>query len=74
MLTGVLLVLSVASPSLTTRLAPPAARISVDGGYRDVLVNLQPDVCRHQPSQRTCARLAVSKLKVIKAHCEFVTL
>ena len=66
MLAGVLLAVTLASQTvLTTRLAPPPARISLDGGYRDILLSLQPDLCRGQPSERRCAQQAVRKIKVL---------
>ena len=50
----------------TTRLVPGPATISLDGGYRDILVTIQPQVCREGRGQKACARQTLGNLKVVK--------
>ena len=60
-----LLVLLLVMPSLTTRLVPGPATISLDGGYRDILVTIQPRICREGRGQEACARQTLGNLKVL---------
>ena len=61
-----LMVLLLVVPSLTIpRLVPGPATISLDGGYRDVLVTIQPAVCREGRAQKACARQTLANLQVI---------
>ena len=61
-----LLVLLLVWPGLTTRLVPGPATISLDGGYRDILVTIQPRICREGRGQKACARQTLGNLKVGK--------
>ena len=60
-----LLVLLLVWPGLTTRLVPGPATISLDGGYRDILVTIQPHICREGRGQKACARQTLGNLKVL---------
>ena len=51
-------------PGLTTRLVPGPATISLDGGYRDILVTIQPHICQEGRTQKACARQTLGNLKV----------
>ena len=44
------------------RLAPPEAGIGLDGGYTNIFVKLEPDLC--QRISRSCVTETVQKLKV----------
>ena len=54
---------------LTTRLAPPPARISLDGGYQDILVSIQPEICSLVEDRGACAKQFIRQTKVSSEQC-----
>ena len=56
------------------RLAPPEVSIGPDGGYTNILIKLEDDLCPH--NTRACATDTVSRLQVrnISVHCWIIIL
>ena len=65
-LLGIVLILSLCIVSSRSRIAPGPAKIGVDGGYADIVIKINKDVCSEDCLDR------IRKLKVMFGFCFFI--